>query len=194
MQYHLKRILVLGVFTFFIGIVANPALVCAKTAPNTDFHLGGGDVLEVSVWNDEALNREVLVRPDGYISFPLIGDVVAKGRTIEDVRAEIEKRIREFIPDTTVTVMLLKLTSPQVYVVGKVNSPGMYLMQGPTRVMQALAWAGGPTAYASQSSIRILRSENGAQEVFRFDYDDVKSGDDLEQNILLHPGDTIVVP
>lgn len=159
------------------------------------FPLGSGDVLEVSVWGDEAMARKVLVRPDGRISFPLVGDMQAAGRSVEDLRLELESRIGEFIHGAPVTVMLIESRSARVSVVGKVAKPGVFPMDGPMYVLQALAMAGGMTPYASTGSVRVIRIDaTGAQRFLSFDYDQVAGGKGLEQNILLEPGDIVLVP
>ena len=174
------------------------ALVQGAWAADSIFPLGPGDVLEVSAWKDEALSRKVLVRPDGYISFPLIGDVQAQGLSVEELRLQIETKVQEFVPDVAVTVILLEANSSRLYVVGKVNKPGVFLMMGETTVVQALAWAGGPATFAATDSIRIIRRAGGKQQVIGFDYDDLADASlddvDLSSNIVLHPGDTIIVP
>ncbi len=158
------------------------------------YPLGPEDVLEISVWRDEALTRQVIVRPDGFISFPLIGDIVASGRTVDQLRAAIQDKIAEFVPDTPVSVVLMQIGSAKVYVVGKVNRPGMYVMGHTMTVTQALALAGGLNAFADDDSIQILRAVDGKQQALVFDYGQVASGKDLESNIVLQPHDTIVVP
>jgi len=163
--------------------------------PTAGFPLGCGDVLEVSVWGDESLVRKVLVRPDGRISFPLVGDMQAAGVTVEELRTGLETRIGEFIHGAPVTVMLIESRSARVSVVGKVNKPGMYPMDGPMYVLQALSLAGGMTPYASTGSIRVVRTAaTGAQHFLSFDYDTIASGKGLEQNVLLEPGDIVLVP
>lgn len=162
--------------------------------PKRVYTLGPEDVLGISVWKDEALTREVVVRPDGKISFPLIGDINVIGRTVEEVRAEIQKRIDEFVPNAPVSVMVLKIMSPKIYIVGKVGRPGMYVMAERMTVMQALALAGGFTPFSATADILILRDVGGKQQALNFDYDDVAKGKRLEQNFLLNTGDTIVVP
>ncbi len=161
---------------------------------NINFTLGPGDVLQVSVWKDEALTKEVLVRPDGYFSFPLVGQVKAVGRTIQEIQKTLKDNLKEYVPDSPVTVSLSQLNSTKVYVVGKINKPGMYLMQGEMHVMQALATSGGFTRFADKNDIKILRNKNGTQKSIPFDYNDVAKGKNLESNIVLESGDTIVVP
>lgn len=159
------------------------------------FPLGSGDVLEVSVWGDETMARKVLVRPDGKISFPLVGDMQAAGRSVEDLRAELETKIGEFIHGAPVTVILIESRSARVSVVGKVAKPGVFPMDGPMYVLQALAMAGGMTPYASTGSVRVIRIDaTGAQRFLSVDYDTIASGKGLEQNVLLEPGDVVLVP
>jgi polysaccharide export outer membrane protein len=159
-----------------------------------DFYLGPEDELEISVWKDETLTRKVVVRPDGKISFPLIGEIMVAGRTVEDLRQEVEKKIKVYAPDAPVTVMVIKIGSPKVYVVGKVARPGVYIIGRPLRLMQVLAMAGGMTTFADESDILVIRKQNGKQGYIKFDYGRVASGKDLEKNIQLKPGDTVVVP
>jgi len=161
---------------------------------SSPFALGPEDILEISVWKDEALTKQVVVRPDGWISFPLIGDIQAAGRTVEELRQEIQARIKKYIPDAPVTVMVMHVGSPKVYVVGKVSKPGVYVMGEPMRVLQVLAIAGGATPFADTNSILIIREENNKQVTYKFNYDKVAKGKELEQNITLKPDDTVVVP
>ena len=160
----------------------------------TPFCLGPEDVLEIYVWKDEVLTRKVLVRPDGKISFPLIGDIHAQGRTVEELRQAIENKMKAFVPDAPVSVMLVLVVSPKIYVVGKVLKPGVYIMGTTLRVVQALAMAGGITPFANKDNILIIRQENGSQKTFKFDYNKIADGKKLEQNIYLKRGDTVVVP
>jgi polysaccharide export outer membrane protein len=153
-----------------------------------------GDVLQVSVWKETELQAEVLVRPDGGISFPLAGSLVVSGMGVAQVSAALADRIRRYIPDPLVTVAIKQVSGNRIYVVGKVNRPGEYAMNRPVDVMQALSLAAGATPYADLSGIRILRRENGRQLAIRFDYTDVERGKALEQNIVLKGGDTVVVP
>ena len=158
------------------------------------FKLGPGDVLDISVWGDEAMTRQVIIRPDGYISFPLVGEIVASGLTVDELRGEIESKVRLYSPDSPVTVTLMQLQSAMFYVTGKVARPGSYVMNGPTSVLQALAMAGGITPYASEGDILIVRHQPAGQETVEFDYKRVTSGKDLSTNFILKPGDTVVVP
>ncbi|WP_129779369.1 polysaccharide biosynthesis/export family protein [Peristeroidobacter soli] len=159
------------------------------------YRIQPGDVLMVSVWKEEALMAEVLVRPDGGMSFPLVGDVRASGRTVEEVRAQVNERLSKFIPDPSVTIAVKQIGGNRVYVIGKVNRPGEFTFSRPLDVMQALSMAGGATSFASLDDIQILRrDDNGKQSARRFRYSEVERGRSLDQNILLKSGDTVVVP
>jgi len=158
------------------------------------FVLGPEDVLEISVWKDETLTKQVVIRPDGKISFPLIGEIQAAGRTVEDLRKEIIEKLSEFISDPVVTVMVIGINSYKIYVIGKVNKPGAYTVGRPVNVMQALSMAGGFSPFADLDNISILREQNGKQIRIKFNYKEVAKGKHLEENILLKRGDVIVVP
>ncbi|MBC2713700.1 MAG: polysaccharide export protein [Desulfobacteraceae bacterium] len=162
--------------------------------PNVLFLIGPEDELEISAWKDESLTKNVVIRPDGKFSFPLIGEVMAGGRTVDELSQEVEKRVRSYVPDARVTVMLTKVSSPKVYIVGKVDNPGVYLMGRPITVMQALSMAGGLTTFADKNDILIIRTGDDGQKVFKFDYSKVSKGKELEQNIQLEPADTLVIP
>ena len=153
-----------------------------------------GDVLFVSVWKETDLQLQVLVRPDGGLSFPLAGDVSASGLTVEALGEEIAKRLRKYIPVAVVTVAVKELGGNRIYVIGKVNRPGEYPFSRPLDVMQALSLAGGATPFASLNDVRVLRRENGRQTSIPFHYGDVERGRNLEQNIELETGVTVVVP
>jgi len=169
----------------------------ANAAPPKDsdaYLLQPGDVLAVSVWKEEDLTQEVIVRPDGRISFPLVGETMAAGTTIESVRASIAKGLNKYIPDPVVTVSAKQLAGNRVYVIGKVNKPGEFPILRNVDVMQALSMAGGTSTYAALNKIKILRRENGTLRSISFEYGDVEKGKNLEQNIILKAGDVVVVP
>jgi polysaccharide export outer membrane protein len=166
-----------------------------KWLPADPYRIQAGDVLTVSVWKEPDLQGDVLVRSDGGLSFPLTGDIVAAGMTVEELRAEIRKRLDEYVPDAAVTVALKASGGNRIYVLGKVNRPGEYPFGKPIDVMQAISLAGGMTPYASLNSIHILRRKAGGnQDAIPFRYSDVEQGTGLQQNILLVGGDTVVVP
>ena len=160
-----------------------------------EYRIAPGDVLEIMVYGEEGLkNQELVVRPDGMVSFPLIGDVVAGDMTTAQVKEEVEQRVREYIPEAVASVGVRQLGSLQYYVVGKVTKPGMYNVSKPITVLQALSLAGGMTTFADEKSINIVRNQDGKVTNLHFNYKKIKKGQSLEQNIILERGDTIVVP
>jgi polysaccharide export outer membrane protein len=158
------------------------------------YTLQPGDVLQVSVWKETELQAEILVRPDGGISFPLAGDLPAAGSSVAQLTRTLEERIRKLVPDAVVTVTVKAATGNRVYVIGKVTHAGDFTLSRPIDVMQALSLAGGATPFADTNGIRILRREGDHQRSIAFRYGDVEHGRKLDQNILLQSGDTVVVP
>lgn len=177
--------------------VAMDAAVKVETAVvevDSGYQIGPEDLLEISVWKEEGLKKEVLVRPDGGLSFPLIGEVQAAGKTAGQLKKEIAQRLEKFIPDPVVSIALLKVVGNKIYVIGKVNRPGEFPAGRYVDVLQALSMANGLTPFAAENSIKVLRKEGGKDIVFPFRYSDVKNGENLEQNIQLKGGDVVVVP
>jgi polysaccharide export outer membrane protein len=158
------------------------------------YNIGPGDVLEISVWRDENLTRQVVVPPDNVISFPLAGDIDVSGTSVPQLRQKLAAKLKAYIPDPSVTVMLKDIRSLKGYVIGKVNKPGAFDIGLETSVMQILAMAEGLNPFASESKIHILRQQGGTTVKIPFDYGSVVSGRNLEQNILLKRGDVVVVP
>ena len=162
--------------------------------PHADYLIGPEDVLEISVWQEEELNREVLVRPDGGISFPLAGDIQVAGKTAQQVRQDITERVRDYIPDAMVNVSVVEVSGYRIYVIGQVNNPGQFTVGRYVDVVQALTLAGGLTPFAAESRIRVIRRVAGGEEVYPFNYSAVKRGRALDQNRLLQSGDVVMVP
>jgi polysaccharide export outer membrane protein len=162
--------------------------------PREPYTINPGDLLEISVWKEPDLQREVLVRPDGAFSFPLSGDIVAVGRTVEAVRQDLTERLGTFIPDLVVTVTVAQINGNKIYVIGQVRTPGQFVVNPRVDVLQALSIAGGVTAFAELNDIKILRRRNGVLTVLPFRYGDIVKGRNLEQNILLEVGDVVLVP
>lgn len=158
------------------------------------YKIQSGDVLLVSVWKEEDLIQEVIVRPDGQITFPLVGEAKAAGNSIENLRLLISDRLKKYIPDPVVTVSVRQLAGNTIYVIGKVNRPGVFPIVRDVDVMQALSLAGGTSTYAALNDIKILRRENGKLRALSFKYAEVEKGKRLEQNIVLRAGDVVVVP
>lgn len=172
----------------------SPCIAAETAGAEPTYLLGPEDVLKIAVWKDEHLTQETVVRPDGMITFPLIGDVVASGRTVEDVRNEIARRLVKFMPNPNVTVTVLKVLSYRIYVLGRVNKPGEFQVGHHTDVLQALSMAGGLTPYAAENDIKVIRRNGADEQVFSFRYGDAQKGKDLRQNILLQRGDLVMVP
>lgn len=170
------------------------AQAAAAQVVEENYQLGPEDEIEISVWKEPELTKKIAVRPDGKLSYPLIGEIQASGRTVKQLREEISKRLEKFVTDAQVTVILLKAQYYKIYVLGKVNKPGAFLVGQPSNVMQALAMAGGLTPFASPSKIVILRRQGDKDQTFPFDYKAVSRGGSLEQNRTLLPGDVVVVP
>ena len=158
------------------------------------YKLQPGDVLSITVWKEEDLQRVVLVRPDGGISFPLAGDLQAKDNSVDELRAQIATKLEKFIPDVQVSVALQELRGNSIFVVGKVNNPGVFPFNSNIDVVQALGMAGGTNAFAALNDIKVLRRENGQLKAIPFRYSDIAKGKNLQQNIVLHSGDTVIVP
>ncbi len=177
-----------------LAVFVGTLLMANLNAQEADYKVLPGDLLAIMVWKEPELTLEVLVRPDGKFSFPLVGDVQATGRTVEQIQADIVTRIDTYIPDAVATVLVREIGGNKVYVVGKVNRPGPFVMTDDTDVMQALALAGGTTTFASLKSILVLRRNGGSRSAIPFNYDQVEDGENLEQNIVLQPGDVVVVP
>jgi polysaccharide export outer membrane protein len=158
------------------------------------YKLQPGDLLQVVVWKETDLQSEVLVRPDGGISFPLAGDMQAAGLTTDELRERLQERVRKLIPEAVVTVAVKAPNGNRVFVIGKVNRPGDFPLLRPTDVMQALSLAGGATPFASTNRIRVLHRDGTHETSIRFRYGEVAKGRHLDQNVLLQSGDTVVVP
>lgn len=159
------------------------------------FRVGPGDVLHVNVWKEPDITADVIVRPDGFISLPLLKDLYVNEMTSPEIEKAITERLSKFLatpPD--VTVMLKQVNSKKIYVIGQVHRVGATLLLAPMTVAQALSEAGGPTEYANTKGIIVLRNVDGKQRIFKFNYKDFLKGKAQEQNIPLVPGDTIVVP
>src|ERR1700674_2162511 len=155
----------------------------ASPTVGAGYKLQPGDVLQVVVWKETDLQSEVLIRPDGGISFPLAGDIRAAGRTTAELRTELETRVRKLIPDAVVTVSVKAPNGNRVFVIGKVNRPGDFPLLRPTDVMQALSLAGGATPFASTDKIRVLHRDGSHQTSIRFRYSEVVRGHNLDQNV-----------
>jgi len=150
--------------------------------------------LDISVWKDEALTKVVTVLPDGKIVFPLIGEIVAQGKTVVQLTDELKSKISPFVPDPEITVVVQQTNSMLIYVIGKINNPGRFALNVEVDVLQALAMAGGFNPFAKRNKVKIFRRSGDQTQILEFKYDEVSKGKKLEQNIKLGKGDVIVVP
>jgi polysaccharide export outer membrane protein len=175
------------------GAAAEPAVPAGVTPP-ADYVIGADDQLSVIFWRETNMSADVTVRPDGKISLPLINDIQASGLTPDQLRVSLTEAASKYIEDPTVTVVVKAINSRRVFITGQVGRPGPYPLTAPTTVLQLLALAGGVAEYAKSDQIQIMRTENGKTTNHRFNYKDVIKGKKLEQNMLLKPGDTVIVP
>ena len=193
-----SRVWFYAIFLIFGTVLINPASaqnpIGAGEIPGGEYEIGPEDLLEIHVWKEKDLQREVLVRPDGWLTFPLVGNVSAKGKTAQQLQEEIATRLRKYIPDPNVSVSVKKVAGYKIFIIGRVNKPGEFVVGRFIDVIQALTLAGGLTPFADDDNIRILRKEDGKETVIMFDYADVKKGRNLDQNIMLKSGDVIIVP
>lgn len=181
------------IFTAFLLLLAL-ALPGSLMAEEGAYRIGPGDEIEISVWKDQNLTRQIVVPPDGVMTYPLIGEVDTKTLTIPDLRRIVTEKLGTYIKSPSVTVILIRPESMIAYVVGKVNKPGRYAIRMDTTVIQILAMAEDLDPFASPGSIIILRKENGETTTIPFDYNEVKKGKNLAQNIVLKRGDVVIVP
>jgi polysaccharide export outer membrane protein len=164
-----------------------------------DYVIGPEDVLQILFWGDKDQSSEVVVRPDGKITLPLLDDVMAGGLTPEQLKASVTTQARQYIADPNVTVIVKEIKSRKVYITGQVNKPGAYMLTDKMTVLQLIAIAGGVTEFANSKKITIVRppvqgDPNGKQVMFGFNYKEVLDRKNLKQNIELRPGDTVIVP
>lgn len=174
---------------------ADPVQTAAKKTSDDSFVIGADDVLAVNVWKEPDISRSVPVRSDGKITLPLVGELQAGGQTPRQLQTEITTKLRNFISEPEVTVMVQEIRSQRFNILGQVSKPGSYLISNSARVLDAIAVAGGFRDFAKKKSIYVLRpTPNGGQTRLAFNYSDVVKGKSPEQNVELRPHDTIVVP
>lgn len=160
-----------------------------------DYKVHPGDKLMLGVYDDpKLLPQEITVAPDGKVSFPLVGALLVNGKTVEQIRTEMEGRLKKYISDPVATVIVTDVKGNVVYVIGQVTKPGSITMNPTINVLQALSIAGGGNPYAKLDGIIVIRSTGGVQRVLSFKYSQVASGRDLQQNVELESGDVVVVP
>lgn len=158
-----------------------------------DYRIGAGDVLDISVWKNPELTKQMAVLPDGKIYFPLVKELTAQGKTVKELEQIIVEKLKKFVPEPDLSVSVVQVNSLMIYVIGKVNSPGRFILNSNIDVLQALAIAGGLNPFAKEKEIQIFRKKKGQTQRFDFNYEEVVDGENLEQNITLERGDVIVV-
>jgi polysaccharide export outer membrane protein len=170
-------------------------VVAGEVTPPPGYLIGPEDVLAVVFWREKDLSVDAIaVRPDGMITVPLINDIKAAGTTPDQLREQIQAAAGKYVTDPSVTVVVKTINSRKVFITGQVPKPGQYPLTAPTSVMQLIAMAGGVHEFADTKHILIMRSDGGQQVAMQFNYDDVLNRKNLQQNIPLLPGDTVVVP
>jgi polysaccharide export outer membrane protein len=168
--------------------------VVAEVPMAPDYVIGPGDILAVVFWRQPDMSTEVVVRPDGRISIPLLNEVDVKGLTPEQLRVRLTAEAQKYVQDPNVTVVVKQITSRRVYIVGQVSRPGPYSLTTSMTVLQLLSTAGGLLEYADEEKITIMRTVNGKTMNFNFNYKDILNRKNLKQNIELKPDDTVLVP
>lgn len=191
MMKQMSLLVALACFLSFVLIGSRPCL--AEDEPSK-YILGPGDVLEISIWKDTALTKQVVVLPDGTISFPLVGEILASGKSVTQLKKELEEKIKDYVPSPVMSVVVHQVNSMLIYVIGKVNKPGHFPLNTNVTVLQALAMAGGLNPFAKESMIKIIREEQGDKQIISFDYNEIAKKDNLAQNIVLKKGDVVLVP
>jgi len=190
------------VFFLFVCLASNVSAAPGQPPPNKleksgtelEYKIGLGDVIEVQVWKEPDLTRTLSVRLDGRISLPLIGDVMAAGKSPKELTEELDKKFRQVIEEPAVAVILTQSNSQRYYIIGQIAHPGEFPINYPVTVLQAIARAGGFLEWAKTSKISIVRREGEQEKFFAFNYDAFIKGDDLTQNIQIRQGDTIIIP
>jgi len=181
------RICVLFCFIiFFLGLTAANSVA-------DEYKIGAGDVLDINVWKNPDLSRQLAVLPDGSVRFPLIGELKVAGKSAALLEKELKGKIKKYIPDPELSISILQVNSMVIYVIGKVNHPGRFEIRKNIDVLQALSVAGGLNPFAKEKEIGIFRKIDGKTKIFTFNYEAVSQGVNLEQNIMLKRDDVIVV-
>lgn len=194
-------LLPLNLFAFSVlaalpGTALVPAQVvsAADQAAPPSFIIEANDILEIFVWKEPDLSRKVLVRPDGYISFPLVQDIKASGMTPAELKDQLEIELKEYLTAPNVTVIVDAIRHYRIYVTGKVQGPSSFILEKPITVLQAISLAGGLQEFADESEVKIVRPTSSGYSYLDFDYKEVIKGKKTDQNIYLESGDVVVVP
>jgi polysaccharide biosynthesis/export protein len=173
-------------------VTVSPAGATPNASTPPGYVIGVDDVLSIVYWRDKEMTTDVIVRPDGMISLPLLNDVAAAGLTPTALRDRLMEESRQYVKEPNVTVVVKQINSRRVFITGEVAKPGPYQVTSPITVIDLIAMAGGLTQYAHRKDIIVLVNQNGKRETHKFNYNDI--GKKPAQNIELKPGDTVVVP
>lgn len=186
----MRKILI--ILLTMIASISTQHVYAADTADT--YHLRPGDTVMISVWREDTLQRQVLVLPDGSITFPLIGRVVVSGLSTPEVEQKLIQKLKDFFPDPIVTVVIVGIDGHRAFVTGKVVHPGALIINGPISVLQAISLSGGFDRFADESGIKLVRASDKGQEVMQINYKEIISGKNMSTNYQLQAGDTLVVP
>jgi len=181
-----QKIMILISVVFLSGAVIS-------TAVAENYTIGSGDILEISVWKNPDLTKQLAVLPDGRIHFPLVKELKVEGLTVRELEEKLISRLKKYVPEPDLFVRVVQVNSMMIYVIGKVNNPGRFLINTNIDVMQALAVAGGLNPFAKEKQINIFRKTDKKTISYNFNYKEVSEGENLEQNIMLKRGDVIVI-
>jgi polysaccharide export outer membrane protein len=204
----MKRLIRIGMLGIFILFIFHPIaysqtereILLKKKAQaeiptdSPDYVIGSEDILYIHVWKEEPLSRTVPVRMDGKISIPLINEIMAAGLTPLQLKELLTQRLKEFVENPTVSVMVMEANSFKVYISGQIRNPGVYRLRSETSLLQIISMAGGFTDWANQKKILIIRKENGKEKRITVNYKKIVKGEDPGSNIVLKAGDTIIIP
>jgi len=173
---------------------AEEKAVTQSQSDSSHYLIGANDLLNIFVWKETDLTQDLTVMSDGRITFPMIGEIMAKDLTVTELKEIIKEKLKNYISNPEVTVAVKESRSRMIYTIGTVNNPGPYQLQPDMTALQALSTAGGFTEWADKKNIIIVRREKGKEKIYHFNYQEFISGKALDQNIILEPNDTIVVP
>lgn len=181
-------------FSFLLLLVFGSAKLAAAADKPDIYRLRQGDTVLISVWREDTLQRQVVVLPDGSVTFPLIGRVEVAGLSTPEVEQNMAQKLKKYFPEPIVTVVIVGIDGNRAFVTGKVMKPGPLAISGPITVLQAISIAGGFDKFADEGGIKVIRTKSDAQEVIPVEYKKIISGRDMSTNVLLKAGDTVVVP
>lgn len=181
-----QKIMILTAVVFLFGVAVSAVYA-------GDYMIGPGDILDISVWKNPDLTKQLAVLPDGRIHFPLIKELRVEGLTVKEVEEKLISGLKKYVPEPDLSVSVVQVNSMLIYVIGKVNKPGRFSINTNIDVMQVLAVAGGLNPFAKEKQIGIFRKTDGKTMIYNFNYKEVSEGENLEQNIMLKRGDVIVV-